>query len=95
MAEETSDQQLARVRRHIDAVDDELIMLLHERAALVAQIGRIKAKYGLAVQQPDRFKELLAHLRAKAKDLDLPEALVDDVWNAIHTHSVAQQKKIV
>jgi chorismate mutase len=94
MKNESSEQQLATVRRHIDAVDEEILMLLHEREALVGQVAQIKAQYGLEPLQPARYKELLQNLHAKAKELGLKPELVDDIWNAVHEHSVATQKKL-
>ena len=93
--EETADQQLAEVRKHIDSVDEEILMLLHERAAHVEQVARIKSNYKIDAVQPARYEQLLKRLHAKARELGLKEELVDEIWSAIHKHSVARQEEIL
>ena len=57
--------RLPPLRQRIDAIDDQLVGLLNERAALALAIGRIKHELGLAVYQPAREVEVLAHVREK------------------------------
>ena len=51
------------LRRDIDRVDEVLVRLLNERARCVCEVGRLKKEQGLEVYQPDREKEVLAHVR--------------------------------
>lgn len=51
------------LRRRIDEIDARLVRLLSERAACALEIGRMKEAQGLAIYQPDREVEVLAHVR--------------------------------
>lgn len=52
------------LRRRIDALDDRLLALLNERAALAAQVGAVKAKENRAFFVPSREKAVVARLEA-------------------------------
>jgi chorismate mutase-like protein len=64
------------LRRDIDRVDEVLVRLLNERARCVCEVGRLKKQQGVEVYQPDREKEVLAHVRSVAAEGPLgPEAI--------------------
>ena len=63
-------------RNDIDRVDEVLVRLLNERARVACEIGRLKKAQGIAVYQPDREKEVLAHVRSIAVEGPLgPDAI--------------------
>ena len=45
---------LEKIRRQIDRVDSELVLLLNRRMELAAEVGRIKASAGLPTFHPER-----------------------------------------
>ena len=51
------------LRQDIDRVDEVIVRLLNERARVACEIGRIKKETGVEVYQPDREKQVLAHVR--------------------------------
>ena len=53
---------LDQTRAQIDAIDQQLIRLLNERAGLVQEIGEIKKKDGLDIYVPGREEALLRKL---------------------------------
>lgn len=55
---------IARLRREIDALDDELLGLLNRRAALAQRIGTLKA--GAPAYRPERESEILRRLTAQS-----------------------------
>jgi chorismate mutase-like protein len=64
------------LRDDIDRVDEVLVRLLNERARVACEIGRIKKELGVDVYQPDREKQVLAHVRGVAAEGPLgPEAI--------------------
>ena len=64
------------LRNDIDRVDEVLVRLLNERARCVCEIGRLKKDTGMAIYQPDREKQVLAHVRAIASEGPLgPDAI--------------------
>ena len=51
------------LRQRIDELDEQIVQLLNARAGCALKIGEIKDALGLAVYQPDREREVLAHVR--------------------------------
>jgi len=64
------------LRNDIDRIDEVLVRLLNERARVACEVGRLKKVEGIEVYQPDREKEVLAHVRNVAGEGPLgPEAI--------------------
>ncbi len=51
------------IRSEIDRLDDELLKIFNQRAALALKIGEIKKKAGLAVYDPDREKNIFHRMK--------------------------------
>src|SRR6266540_1023384 len=67
---------LDELRDDIDRVDEVLVRLLNERARVACEIGRIKKERGIEVYQPEREKQVLAHVRGIAAEGPLgPDAI--------------------
>ena len=56
------------LRNDIDRVVEVLVRLLNERARVACEIGRIKKELGVEVYQPEREKQVLAHVRGIASE---------------------------
>lgn len=76
---------LDELRRGIDAVDQQILKLLHERVRLVMQVGEYKRERGIPVYDPARERALLDRLcKAAEPPLDADtirrifERLVDE-----------------
>jgi chorismate mutase-like protein len=81
----TSKLDLEELRRGIDAVDQNILKLLHERVRLVMAVGEYKRERGMAVYDPARERALLDRLcKAAEPPLDADtirrifERLVDE-----------------
>jgi len=66
-------EDIARLRKEIDALDDELAALLERRAALAKRIG--SAKKGAPVYRPERESQILRRISGKASVLP-PERMI-------------------
>jgi chorismate mutase len=55
---------LADLRRQIDALDEEIVRLLNERARCALELGRRKEELGVPIYQPAREREVLEHVMA-------------------------------
>jgi chorismate mutase len=64
MAEERPLERLDDLRKRIDRLDEMLVRLLNARAACALEIGRVKQMVGLAVYQPAREADVLAHVQS-------------------------------
>ncbi|MES1186692.1 MAG: chorismate mutase [Myxococcales bacterium] len=62
----TSKLELDGLRRGIDAVDQKILQLLHERVGLVLQVGQYKREHDVKIYDPDRERDVIARLRAGA-----------------------------
>lgn len=58
----TNNLDLAELRRSIDAVDQQILKLLHERVRLVMLVGEYKRERDLPVYDPERERALLERL---------------------------------
>jgi chorismate mutase len=52
------------IRKEIDRLDNELLRIFNERAALALQIGEIKKQKDLPVYDPDREKRIFDRMQA-------------------------------
>jgi chorismate mutase/prephenate dehydratase len=66
---------LPKLRAAIDAVDDEILRLLNERARLVQEVGAEKSRLQQPFYVPDRERQILARLQAKSDGPFPAEAL--------------------
>ncbi len=57
------DWRMRVLRERIDALDEQIVALLNERASCALEIGEIKRVVGLAIYQPGREKDVLDHVR--------------------------------
>lgn len=85
MATLTTKPDLDELRRSIDAVDQQILRLLHERVRLVVQVGEYKRERDIPVYDPERERTMLDRLcRAAEPPLDAEtirrifERLVDE-----------------
>lgn len=51
------------LRQRIDELDEQIVVMLNQRAGCALQIGELKDALGLEIYQPDRERAVLAHVR--------------------------------
>ena len=67
---------LDELRDNIDRVDEVIVRLLNERARVAVEIGLLKRQLDVPIYQPDREKQVLAHVRGVASEGPLgPDAI--------------------
>ena len=79
------------LRTGIDRIDASLIDLLAERMSISEAIGRIKERSGLTVLQTGRWNAVLEKVRAMAKEKDLDEDFITEIFTTIHRASMERQ----
>lgn len=72
---------LAQLRVEIDAVDQQLLALLNQRAALAHEVGEVKKLDGSPVFRPDREAQVIAKMQGAGSALK-PEG-VGAIWREI------------
>lgn len=56
--------EIADWRKKIDALDEQIVQLLSERARAAIAIGEKKRENGAAIYEPDREQAVFAHVKA-------------------------------
>lgn len=88
--------KLPEIRQKIDALDDQLIKLLNERADLVHEVGLVKRAEGTEIYAPEREEMLLRSLAAKNEALGgrLPEKSIRAIYREIMSAALALEKEL-
>jgi chorismate mutase len=93
-APDEAEDELARLRAEIDAVDERFVALLAERFRITRRVGRIKHERGLPPQDATREAEIDAKVRRLATENHLDEGLVSDVLRAVIDRVVAEHREL-
>ncbi len=88
---EQAEEEFAKVRQDIDAVDAQLVELIAQRQKLTAKVGQLKAKLKLPLYVPSREKALIEQKRALGESLSVSPDLVEDVLRRIMRDSYTNQ----
>jgi chorismate mutase len=84
--------ELGRLRQKIDRIDKRLLEGLAARLKLAQQIGQLKKSGDLPLLQPSRWNHVLDRAREFAREKDVPEEFIEDIFNRIHQESVRIQQ---
>ncbi len=84
---------LSHLRDQIDALDKQLISLLSQRLALVAEVGDVKSQQGLPIYAPDREAAMLACRKEEAKSQGVPPELIEDVLRRVMRESYISENE--
>ncbi len=82
---------IARIRRRIDELDQEMLQLLKKRYENARLLGRIKYARGLEFHDLEREKGILRKVEHAAAKLDLDPKLVRRIFNQVFTFSIKAQ----
>jgi chorismate mutase len=74
--------EIADWRKKIDALDEQIVKLLNERAACAIAIGDIKRQNGAAIYEPQREQQVIEHAR-KSNPGPLVGDQVQDIYERI------------
>ncbi|HEY5894037.1 MAG TPA: prephenate dehydratase [Chthoniobacterales bacterium] len=84
---------LNELRKHIDAIDSQIIDLLNQRADLVHEVGQTKKANGLSIYAPEREDALLRKLVEKSKGR-LGNGAIRAIYREIMSASLALEKDL-
>lgn len=84
---------LEELRRQIDALDEQIVDLLNQRAKIVVEIGRIKAAQGVPVYSPDREKAVLGKV-CQANKGPLSDRTIAAIYRELMSGSFALEKPL-
>ncbi len=76
-------EEIQRLRKSIDEVDEQILLLLSKRVEICRSIGAVKRKHGLPIKDLPRENDVYARLRKKAEELSLDAAWVERIYKQI------------
>ena len=81
---------MAEVRQGVDALDRALVTLLAERQRYMDAAARIKTDRS-AVRDVARIEDVIAKVKACARQADLSEAIAEPVWRTLIDRCIAHE----
>lgn len=87
------DSAMPDLRQRIDALDARLVALLAERAALIDEAARIKAREALPARIDSRVEEVAANVRRLAEAHQIDPAMIETLWRLMMEHFIAQEER--
>jgi len=75
--------ELTKLRKRVDEVDDQILQALSERAKICKAIGVVKKKQGLAVRDASRENEVYQRIKEKSAKFALDSAKIEAVYREI------------
>ena len=89
------ENEMRKLRRAVDEIDDDVVDLLARRMGVVRAMGDLKRRHQVSTLQPTRFKEILASRIAAAQGKGLSEAFISQVYQMIHEEAIRVQEEPV
>jgi chorismate mutase/prephenate dehydratase len=86
-------QRLKPLRDRIDAIDQQLIALLNQRAAVALEVGEVKKIFDAPVFRPEREQQVIARLQAMSGG-PLRHEHIAAIWLEIMSASRALEKPV-
>ena len=83
---------LLPLRQQIDVLDSQLVELLAKRAAVTAEVGRVKQLYALPLYVPEREQSLIKARRQQAEQAGVSADLIEDVLRRVMRESYQTQE---
>ena len=84
---------LQQIREEIDAIDDELIILLEKRMDMAVKVAEYKKENNIPIYNPTREQEVLDRL-AKKVGADRLEAITK-IYSLLFLLSRTEQEKLI
>ena len=88
-------ENIQKLRKRIDEIDEQILRLLGERAEICKSIGLLKRDQGMPITDMSRENEVYAKIKVKAADFGLDPDLAEEVYRQIVNmcSSVQEQKE--
>jgi chorismate synthase len=86
--------KLTALRESVDTIDQNILLLLSERQALVGEIGRVKKRRGKKIEDKRREQQILKRQLALAQSLGLDTTFTKELFAAIFHLAKSIQRHI-
>jgi isochorismate pyruvate lyase len=88
-------EEMADVRRVIDALDDELVALFARRQRQIERAARVKPLLEIPARVPERIDEVLARVVDAAKREGLSAELSAELWTRVIDWSIDYEERLM
>ena len=75
--------EIPKMRKRIDEVDDQILMAICERVKICKAIGAAKKKQGMPIRDTSRENEVYRRIKEKSAQLGLDSGQVETVYREI------------
>ena len=76
-------QDIQKLRKRIDELDEHILRFLGERLEICRSIGLLKKENGIPIIDTSRENEIYANIRGKAPDFGLEPDQVESIYRQI------------
>jgi isochorismate pyruvate lyase len=87
--------EMSDVRRIIDELDDELVVLLAKRQRQIERAAKVKPALGVPARVPERVDEVLARVLGAARRESLSVEVAMNLWTAIIEWSIQYEERLM
>jgi chorismate mutase len=87
-------QELKRLRKKVDEIDDEIISMLGKRQSMVKSIGKIKKCNGVKILIATRERQILKRILSKGKKNKMDLEFIHGVYRVIFKNSRKVQRLV-
>jgi chorismate mutase len=87
--------ELDNCRKQIDALDEELLLVILKRMNMVRKIAVYKKAKSLPARDQNRWNTIIDHQQKRALRLGLHPVVVKKLWDIIHEYSLEIEKEII
>ena len=86
---------MADVRSAIDALDQEVVDLLAQRAAYIERASELKLDNGWPARIPERVEEVISNARTQAEAQGLDADLIEALWRRLVNWSIDREEQVL
>lgn len=86
--------ELAELRKQIDAIDEQIIGLLKKRMEVVTRVGKHKKIAGIPALDASRFAQVLESRIEQGVKNGLSPNLVRTIWTSIHDVALEIERRL-
>ncbi|QQS43918.1 chorismate mutase [Candidatus Roizmanbacteria bacterium] len=80
------------LRKKIDEIDHDILILLSKRRDVVEAIGERKKVSSLPIKDETRFGEMIEKRKEIAVELFIPESVVLSIWDVLHNWALEVER---
>jgi chorismate mutase len=75
--------EIPKLRKKVDEIDDQILMALCERVKICKEIGSAKKKQSMAIRDSSRENEIYKRIREKSTQFGLDSIQIEAVYREI------------